>query len=167
MTFCVNELLTDKLFLLSLVFCLTQCMGSAENIAVDSVWPNTCQQKIASYPETHGNSGLVWPALHSIEVQMFEMSSWHNLFLSFYWQAVLETIRNLMNTDCVVPDWLHDIILGYGDPSSAHYSKMPNQIATLDFNDTFLSIEHLKTSFPGHNVKVTVDDPALQIPPFR
>lgn len=83
------------------------------------------------------------------------------------WQAVLETIRNLMNTDCVVPAWLHDIILGYGDPSSAHYSKMPNQIATLDFNDTFLSIEHLKASFPDHNVKVTVDDPALQIPPFR
>ncbi|GAB1286698.1 RNA helicase aquarius [Apodemus speciosus] len=82
-------------------------------------------------------------------------------------KAVLETIRNLMNTDCVVPDWLHDIILGYGDPSSAHYSKMPNQIATLDFNDTFLSIEHLKASFPGHNVKVTVNDPALQIPPFR
>ncbi|XP_036302624.1 RNA helicase aquarius isoform X1 [Pipistrellus kuhlii] len=82
-------------------------------------------------------------------------------------KAVLETIRNLMNTDCVVPAWLHDIILGYGDPSSAHYSKMPNQIATLDFNDTFLSIEHLKASFPGLNVKVTVDDPALQIPPFR
>ncbi|KAK7813480.1 hypothetical protein U0070_016998 [Myodes glareolus] len=81
-------------------------------------------------------------------------------------KAVLETIRNLMNTDCVVPDWLHDIILGYGDPSSAHYSKMPNQIATLDFNDTFLSIEHLKASFPGHNVKVTVNDPALQTPPF-
>lgn len=37
MTFCLNELLTDKLFLLSLVFCLTQCMVSAENIAVDSV----------------------------------------------------------------------------------------------------------------------------------
>lgn len=72
-----------------------------------------------------------------------------------------------MNTDCVVPDWLHDIILGYGDPSSAHYSKMPNQIASLDFNDTFLSIDHLKASFPGYNVKVTIEDPALQIPPFR
>ncbi|XP_060117192.1 RNA helicase aquarius isoform X1 [Heteronotia binoei] len=82
-------------------------------------------------------------------------------------KAVLETIRNLMNTDCVVPDWLHDIILGYGDPSSAHYSKMPNQIASLDFNDTFLSIDHLKASFPGYNIKVTVEDPALQIPPFR
>ncbi|XP_061468788.1 RNA helicase aquarius [Rhineura floridana] len=82
-------------------------------------------------------------------------------------KAVLETIRNLMNTDCVVPDWLHDIILGYGDPSSAHYSKMPNQIASLDFNDTFLSIGHLKASFPGYSIKVTVEDPALQIPPFR
>lgn len=37
MTFCLNELLMDKLFLLSLVFCLTQGMVSAENIAVDSV----------------------------------------------------------------------------------------------------------------------------------
>uniref|UniRef100_A0A5F8HAB6 RNA helicase aquarius n=1 Tax=Monodelphis domestica TaxID=13616 RepID=A0A5F8HAB6_MONDO len=82
-------------------------------------------------------------------------------------KAVLETIRNLMNTDCVVPDWLHDIILGYGDPSSAHYSKMPNQISCLDFNDTFLSIDHLKASFPGYNVKVTVDNPTLQVPPFR
>ncbi|XP_078089396.1 RNA helicase aquarius isoform X3 [Mustelus asterias] len=82
-------------------------------------------------------------------------------------KAVLETIRNLMNTECVVPDWLHDIILGYGDPGSAHYSKMPNQIATLDFNDTFLSIAHLKASFPGCTIKTTVEDLALQKPPFR
>lgn len=38
-------------------------------------------------------------------------------------KAVLETIRDLMNTNCVVPDWLHDIILGYGDPAAAHYSR--------------------------------------------
>lgn len=31
-------------------------------------------------------------------------------------KAVLETIRHLMNTVCVVPSWLHDILLGYGDP---------------------------------------------------
>ncbi|XP_035237353.1 RNA helicase aquarius isoform X1 [Anguilla anguilla] len=82
-------------------------------------------------------------------------------------KAVLETIRNLMNTECVVPDWLHDIILGYGNPGSAHYSKMPNQIGTLDFNDTFLSIDHLKACFPGYDVKVTEESPALQVPPFR
>lgn len=38
-------------------------------------------------------------------------------------KAVLETIRELMNTECVVPEWLHDIILGYGDPGAAHYSR--------------------------------------------
>jgi intron-binding protein aquarius len=38
-------------------------------------------------------------------------------------KAVLETIRELMNTECVVPGWLHDIILGYGDPGAAHYSR--------------------------------------------
>ena len=38
-------------------------------------------------------------------------------------KAVLETIRDLMNTNCVVPDWLHDLILGYGNPDAAHYSR--------------------------------------------
>ncbi|KAE8290116.1 Intron-binding protein aquarius Intron-binding protein of 160 kDa [Larimichthys crocea] len=82
-------------------------------------------------------------------------------------KAVLETIRNLMNTECVVPDWLHDIILGYGDPGSAHYSKMPNQISTLDFNDTFLSLDHLRSCFPGYTIKVTEANPELQVFPFR
>ncbi|XP_019132715.2 RNA helicase aquarius isoform X1 [Larimichthys crocea] len=82
-------------------------------------------------------------------------------------KAVLETIRNLMNTECVVPDWLHDIILGYGDPGSAHYSKMPNQISTLDFNDTFLSLDHLRSCFPGYTIKVTEENPELQVFPFR
>lgn len=31
-------------------------------------------------------------------------------------KAVLESIRDLMNADCAVPAWLHDILLGYGDP---------------------------------------------------
>uniref|UniRef100_A0A8D3DPT1 RNA helicase aquarius n=1 Tax=Scophthalmus maximus TaxID=52904 RepID=A0A8D3DPT1_SCOMX len=82
-------------------------------------------------------------------------------------KAVLETIRHLMNTECVVPDWLHDIILGYGDPGSAHYSKMPNQISALDFNDTFLSLDHLRSCFPGNTIKVTEENPDLQVPPFR
>ncbi|CAJ0926916.1 unnamed protein product [Ranitomeya imitator] len=44
---------------------------------------------------------------------------------------------------------------------------MPNQIPTLDFNDTFLSLDHLKACFPGHQVKVTVQDPSLHQAPFR
>ncbi|XP_034238562.1 RNA helicase aquarius isoform X1 [Thrips palmi] len=81
-------------------------------------------------------------------------------------KAVLETIRNLMNTECVVPDWLHDIILGYGDPSAAHYSRMPNEIAKLDWNDTFLDLDHLRDSFPNHEVKVRTNDPTKLVPPF-
>lgn len=41
-------------------------------------------------------------------------------------KAVLETIRELMNTECVVPEWLHDIVLGYGDPGQAHYTRYDN-----------------------------------------
>ncbi len=29
-----------------------------------------------------------------------------------------------MNTECVVPDWIHDIFLGYGDPAAAHYTRL-------------------------------------------
>lgn len=81
-------------------------------------------------------------------------------------KAVLETIRDLMNTECIVPDWLHDIFLGYDDPGAAHYSRMPNQIRQLNFNDTFLDFEHLKSCFPQYTVKCTTDDPAERVPPF-
>uniref|UniRef100_A0A0L8GB52 RNA helicase aquarius n=1 Tax=Octopus bimaculoides TaxID=37653 RepID=A0A0L8GB52_OCTBM len=83
-------------------------------------------------------------------------------------KAVLETIRDLMNTDCVVPNWLHDLILGYGSPDAAHYSKMPNQIPTLDWNDTFLSSPHLKESFPDSEVIIEPQKQGVEPqPPFR
>ena len=69
------------------------------------------------------------------------------------YQAVLETIRDLMNTECVVPEWLHDTFLGYGDADAAHYFQLPNQITGLDFKDTFLSLDHLSASFPQHSIK--------------
>ncbi|XP_071955366.1 RNA helicase aquarius-like isoform X2 [Antedon mediterranea] len=79
-------------------------------------------------------------------------------------KAVLETIRDLMNTDWVVPDWLHDIILGYGDPGAAHYSRLPNQVATLDWNDTFLNVDHVKASFPNNEVNSTGSN---VMPPYK
>ncbi|GBL77335.1 RNA helicase aquarius [Araneus ventricosus] len=82
-------------------------------------------------------------------------------------KAVLETIRSLMNTDCVVPDWLHDIVLGHGDPGAAHYSKIEDQIMEFDFNDTFLNMDHLRNSFPDSEVQVNVDDPKKLVPPFK
>ncbi|XP_035781501.1 RNA helicase aquarius-like [Anopheles albimanus] len=79
-------------------------------------------------------------------------------------KAVLETIRHLMNTECVVPPWLHDILLGYGDPGAAHYSRMSEQARALDFNDTFLDYEHVASSFPQYEISCA--DPKVQ-PPFR
>uniref|UniRef100_A0A182NDY0 RNA helicase aquarius n=1 Tax=Anopheles dirus TaxID=7168 RepID=A0A182NDY0_9DIPT len=82
-------------------------------------------------------------------------------------KAVLETIRHLMNTECVVPPWLHDILLGYGDPGAAHYSRMTDQARVLDFNDTFLNYEHVSGSFPGYEmVGAEPTNMSLQ-PPFR
>ncbi|SPP83641.1 RNA helicase aquarius [Drosophila guanche] len=81
-------------------------------------------------------------------------------------KAVLETIRHLMNTECVVPPWLHDILLGYGDPGAAHYSNMPNQERSLEFNDTFLDYEHLKRSFPSDELKCELPEES-RLPPYR
>ena len=39
-------------------------------------------------------------------------------------KAVLESIRDLMNEDVIIPPWLHDIFLGYGDPAAAQYTAM-------------------------------------------
>lgn len=82
-------------------------------------------------------------------------------------KAVLETIRHLMNTECVVPSWLHDILLGYGNPGSAHYSTMTDQARTLDFKDTFLNFGHIKDCFPDYEVKLKVGDPEIAAGPFR
>ncbi|KAF2366652.1 Intron-binding protein aquarius N-terminal [Trinorchestia longiramus] len=79
-------------------------------------------------------------------------------------KAVLSTIRDLMNTKCVVPDWLEDIILGFGDPASAHYKNRKNAASKLDFNDTFLDLNHLKESFPSGKI---VTQNSSQEPPFK
>ena len=82
-------------------------------------------------------------------------------------KSVLETIRTLMNTQCVVPEWLHDTLLGYGDPAKCHYSNMNNTIPVLDWNDTFLSMHHLREAFPTYTIKAKVDTEEDLQPPFR
>ena len=69
-------------------------------------------------------------------------------------KAVLETIRDLMNTKCVVPSWIQNILLGYGDPAMAHYTRMPNVERALDFRDTFLDWQHLRASFPDYTIQI-------------
>ncbi|KAI1313886.1 hypothetical protein EDD11_002421 [Mortierella claussenii] len=80
-------------------------------------------------------------------------------------KPVLETIRDLMQSDLMVPEWLHDVFLGYGNPNSAHYSQLQRQVREIDFRDTFLDLDHLEASFPEMNVKAKDgDESALTVP---
>ncbi|GAN09003.1 intron-binding protein aquarius [Mucor ambiguus] len=74
-------------------------------------------------------------------------------------KSVLETIRDLMQSDLVVPDWLQRVFLGYGDPASASYKMMPNRQHKVDLRDTFLDFEHLKTCFEGKQLQVVGQEP--------
>lgn len=85
-------------------------------------------------------------------------------------KAILESIRDLMNEYCIVPDWLHNIFLGYGNPSAAQWTNMPGLLGTVDFKDTFLDAEHLKECFPDDQVCFISPDGTEKLnprPPFR
>lgn len=77
------------------------------------VWLDCNQYRIDMDNASHGSEDVY----ESFNVIMRRKPKENNF------KAVLETIRELMNTECVVPDWLHDIILGYGDPGAARYSR--------------------------------------------
>lgn len=72
-------------------------------------------------------------------------------------KGVLETIRDLMNTKFVLPHWLHDLLIGYGDPGAAHYTNMANKRDTIDYFDTFLDYDHLVESFKDKYTIKTID----------
>ncbi|KAK4372375.1 hypothetical protein RND71_007759 [Anisodus tanguticus] len=85
-------------------------------------------------------------------------------------KAILESIRDLMNETCIVPDWLHDIFLGYGNPSAAQWTNMPDLLETVDFKDTFLDADHVRESFPDYLVCFVNQDGIENLqpsPPFR
>ncbi|KAM1811895.1 hypothetical protein ACFX12_028479 [Malus domestica] len=85
-------------------------------------------------------------------------------------KAILESIRDLMNEYCIVPDWLHNFFLGYGNPSAAQWTNMPDLLETVDFKDTFLDADHLKECFPDDQVCFTSPDGTENLnprPPFR
>lgn len=67
---------------------------------------------------------------------------------------MLESIRDLMNEETIIPEWLTNIFLGYGDPAGAQYTSIAKEtpdtfINVVDFKDTFLDAKHLAQSFPG------------------
>ncbi|GIL75166.1 hypothetical protein Vretimale_7780 [Volvox reticuliferus] len=100
-------------------------------------------------------------------------------------KAVLESIRDLMNDEtAVIPPWLHDVFLGYGDPAAAQ-ARVPGTAAaaadddvggvggetplrTVDFGDTFLDAEHVVDAFPQFKVNfVNRSGGPKPVPPFR
>ncbi|KAF4971671.1 hypothetical protein FSARC_1549 [Fusarium sarcochroum] len=64
-------------------------------------------------------------------------------------KPVLESIRSLVLSDVPLPEWLHEVFLGYGDPAGATYKNLPNRERKVDFRDTFLDWQHLTESLPG------------------
>ena len=74
-----------------------------------------------------------------------------------------------MNTKCLVPAWIQNILLGYGDPTMAHYTRMENQQQKLDFRDTFLDWQHLRASFPDYKIKTGDEEKRYQSldPPYQ
>ena len=73
-------------------------------------------------------------------------------------KAVLESIQQLAISDVPVPAWLQEVFLGFGDPSSANYKRLPNRLKSLDYRDTFLDWQHLIESLAG---KAVEPDPNL------
>ena len=70
-------------------------------------------------------------------------------------KSVLGCIRDVMNDNWSFPNWLHDIILGYGDPRKTHPEVDAPRHCTIDFNDTFIDTEHICESFPGRKITFT------------
>ena len=61
--------------------------------------------------------------------------------------AVLESVRDVMASSLNVPEWLQDVLLGYGDPNGASYTEVENPVLRIDMRDTFLDWAHLKGCF--------------------
>lgn len=68
-------------------------------------------------------------------------------------RPILDSIKRLTLSDIPAPSWLQEVFLGYGDPSSASYKRLPNRLQSIDFRDTFLDWQHLIESFPGKSIE--------------
>lgn len=81
-------------------------------------------------------------------------------------RKILQTIQTLALSDVVVPEWLLEVFLGYGDPASATFSRLKTQLSAVDFRDTFIDRQHLIDSFPS-NLVLQDDGCAVNIgPPY-
>lgn len=82
-------------------------------------------------------------------------------------KAILDSIRDLMTTPLVVPEWLQDVLLGYGDPAGAAYWSLPaeQRVVSYDFFDTFLDVQHIRDAFPQAEIQLPELAPGEEAPP--
>lgn len=118
--------------------------------------------------DTHGRHNLGTHLYQTLNLVVRRKAKENNF------KAVLETIRDLMKSKTEVnrsiPDWLHDVLLGHGDVSSASYNSarireyasttvgVTNPDDALDYGDTFVSIEHLHESYQGYEINMKEDE---------
>ncbi|KAL1996333.1 hypothetical protein VTN49DRAFT_98 [Thermomyces lanuginosus] len=81
-------------------------------------------------------------------------------------KPVLQSIQNLITSDVALPSWFQEIFLGYGDPTSAQYTNLPNRVKSIDFRDTFLDWQHLVESFPGKTIEPSGTESSSFGPPY-
>lgn len=81
-------------------------------------------------------------------------------------KKILETIQRLALSDIPVPDWLQEVFLGYGDPTGATFTKLPNRIDELDFRDTFLDWKHLVECLPNRVIEPVANQQRNITPPY-
>ena len=79
-------------------------------------------------------------------------------------KSVLKTIRDALIDEgnsvggrrAVLPAWLSDTFLGYGDPKEStclgDANTLPKRL-TLDYQDTFVGELHILECFPGHDIE--------------
>lgn len=78
-------------------------------------------------------------------------------------KAILTTIRDLMKSDNLIPNWLEEVLLGYGDLESESYGEFKSKLSkNIDFYDTFLNYDHYKQNFiENSNIEKGVSDELL------
>ena len=79
-------------------------------------------------------------------------------------KSVLKSIRDALIDEgnsagggcAVLPAWLSDTFLGYGDPKEStclgEANALPKRL-TLDYQDTFVGERHVSECFPGHEIE--------------
>ncbi|MCJ1311773.1 hypothetical protein MMC25_005446 [Agyrium rufum] len=64
-------------------------------------------------------------------------------------RPVLQSIKDLALSEVVLPSWLQEAFLGYGDPRAAQSANIRGRLDAVDSRDTFLDWQHLIESLPG------------------